>query len=237
MNANVFTYPELAAFSGALTHGFIARVEEIDVATDRETALARLETVHRRALDAVGLRGRPLRVVRQVHGTTVAVLDDPRRDWASVEADALITDCRDIIIGIYVADCCPVFLVDNRGRAAGLVHSGRKGTERGVVPAAIQRLCRVYGVAPADLVALLGPCIRPPHYEVDFAAQIAGQCREAGVGTVADCGENTGADTERYYSYRMEKGRTGRMLAFLGLLGQNFVSAKGGPGVRDFKSC
>jgi copper oxidase (laccase) domain-containing protein len=41
------------------------------------------------------------------------------------------------------------------------------------------------------------------------------QLRGAGVGRVADCGANTAADPERYYSYRMEKGRTGRLLALL----------------------
>ena len=39
----------------------------------------------------------------------------------------------------------------------------------------------------------------------------------SGVSRVFDSGENTGADLERYYSYRMEKGQTGRMLALLAL--------------------
>ena len=33
---------------------------------------------------------------------------------------------------------------------------------------------------------------------------------------VADSGICTGAEVDRYYSYRIEKGRTGRMLALLG---------------------
>jgi copper oxidase (laccase) domain-containing protein len=76
-------------------------------------------------------------------------------------------------------------------------------------------MAREYGSAPAELVAQLSPCIRPPQYEVDFAAEIGRQLRAAGVGEVADCGANTAADPERYYSYRMEKGRTGRLLALL----------------------
>jgi copper oxidase (laccase) domain-containing protein len=40
------------------------------------------------------------------------------------------------------------------------------------------------------------------------------QCR---VGRVFDSGENTGSDLNRFYSYRMEKGLTGRMLALLAL--------------------
>ena len=63
----------------------------------------------------------------------------------------------------------------------------------------------------------LSPCIRPPHYEVDFAAEIIRQARAAGVEQVHDSGRCTASDPARYYSYRAEKGRTGRMLALLAL--------------------
>ena len=74
-----------------------------------------------------------------------------------------------------------------------------------------------FGTDPADLVAQLGPCIRPPQYEVDFAAEIVQSLRRSGVTQVFDSGENTAENPEKYYSYRMEKGRTGRMLALLAL--------------------
>ncbi len=74
---------------------------------------------------------------------------------------------------------------------------------------------KAFGSVPADLVVQLSPCIRPPHYEIDFAAEIVRQCREAGVTAVHDCNICTACDLNRYYSYRAEKGRTGRMLALL----------------------
>ena len=64
---------------------------------------------------------------------------------------------------------------------------------------------------------MLSPCIRPPYYEVDFAQSIVAQIRAEKVSKIYDDGENTGSDLERFYSYRMEKGRTGRMLAYLAL--------------------
>jgi hypothetical protein len=64
----------------------------------------------------------------------------------------------------------------------------------------------------------LSPCIRPPHYEIDFAAKILRQCREVGVKEVHDCGVCTACDLQNYYSYRAEKGRTGRMLALLAMI-------------------
>ena len=70
---------------------------------------------------------------------------------------------------------------------------------------------------PVDLVVHLSPCIRPPHYEIDFAAEIVRQCRDAGIEEIHDNGICTACDLDRYYSYRAEKGRTGRMLALLSL--------------------
>jgi copper oxidase (laccase) domain-containing protein len=129
--------------------------------------------------------------------------------------DGLITRDPKVVLGIHVADCCAVFLVDPQQSAVGLVHSGKKGTELNIVGIAVQKMAAEFGTRPADLVAQLSPCIRPPYYEVDFAADIVRNLMRSGVGQVFDSGQNTGADLERYYSYRMEKGRTGRMLALL----------------------
>jgi hypothetical protein len=133
----------------------------------------------------------------------------------AAETDGLVTNMAGMCLGVYVADCCAVYLADPVRRAIGLVHSGKKGTELAIARRAVETMEREYGSRAGDLVAQLSPCIRPPEYDVDFAVEIVGQLRSAGVGQVEDCGENPGADLERYYSYRMEKGRTGRLLALL----------------------
>jgi copper oxidase (laccase) domain-containing protein len=53
---------------------------------------------------------------------------------------------------------------------------------------------------------------------MDFAALIRRDCEAAGVRQIFDSGTCTGANVDRYYSYRIEKGKTGRMLAVLALL-------------------
>jgi copper oxidase (laccase) domain-containing protein len=119
-------------------------------------------------------------------------------------------------LGIYTADCCAAFIVDPGSGAVGLVHSGAKGTALRIVSKALEAMHRHFGCEVSQLVVALSPCIRPPLYEVDFARCIVNECREAGVAQVWDGGECTGSDTALYYSYRMEKGLTGRMLALLG---------------------
>jgi copper oxidase (laccase) domain-containing protein len=198
-------------------HAFLGRVPGIDVSVDRQTALARLDGCHRDARDRLGLGGMPFVTAEQVHGREVAVLrgGDALSERPLAGADGLVTNRQDVCLGIYVADCCAVYLVDAASGAIGLVHAGKKGTELGIVPVAMAAMTREFGSDPADLVVQLSPCIRPPWYEVDFAAEIVRQARAAGAGVVEDCGVCTAADPERYYSYRREKGRTGRMLALL----------------------
>src|SRR5262249_31403615 len=131
--------------------------------------------------------------------------------------DGLITADPTVCLGIHVADCGAVFIVDRVRRVFALLHSGRKGSELGITSVAIRAMREQHGCDPADMVVQLAPCIRPPNYEIDFAASILQQAREAGVREVHDCGTCTGANLDRYYSYRAEKGRTGRMLALLAL--------------------
>lgn len=208
-------FPALEAL-GIVRHGFIVRLPGIDVATDRAEALGRLGLLHRDLRQELGLAGKPFMTAEQVHGEQVAVIDSPPDgDRCFDGVDGLITNQTGVSLGIYVADCGAVFLVDPVRRGLGLVHSGKKGTELNIVGNAIQQMHAHFGSEPRDLVVQLGPCIRPPHYEIDFAAEIVRQARTAGVQQVHDAGRCTACDLERYYSYRAEKGQTGRMLALL----------------------
>ena len=197
-----------------IQHGFTLRVPGLDVKTDRETALERIAGYHQTVLQ--GLGPRVLRIGQQIHGNEVAVVDrgSPQK---TPGVDALITNDPEVVLGIYVADCCAIYFVDPVRVVIGIAHSGRKGTEQNIAGMALERIVTGFGSAPQDLVVQLSPCIRPPFYEVDFAAQIVNQLQAGGVRQIYDGGENTGADLERFYSYRMEKGSTGRMLAFLTL--------------------
>jgi copper oxidase (laccase) domain-containing protein len=211
---NYETFPALALMSDWLIHGFTLRERGIDVQTDRDEALARLSVAHLRARAGAGAREMPFVHVNQVHGRDVAVISNPSIPWDTVSADSVATNRPGICLGIYVADCCPVFFADPIQRCIAIAHAGRKGAELGIATATIEILQQHFGSVPSNLVALLGPCIRPPDYDVDFAAQVINQCRNAGVINIHDCGVSTATDLARYYSYRAEKGRTGRMLAF-----------------------
>ena len=151
----------------------------------------------------------------QVHGAGVAKVGREEAGKMVPQTDALITQESGLTLVVRVADCGPVWLHCAKSGALGLVHSGRKGTELGIVPAAIQMMQKEFGAEPKQMLALLGPCIRPPHYDVDFASEILRQLRNEGINEIVDSGLCTASDPGRFFSYRREKGKTGRHFAGL----------------------
>jgi copper oxidase (laccase) domain-containing protein len=199
-------------------HAFIQRIPGIDVSQDKAEALKRLDAVHRKMRRDIGIGDWPLLTAQQIHGDKIAIVDRSfDHDTGFAGCDGLITNQRRIALGIHVADCCAIYIVDPKTPAIGLVHSGKKGTELAIVSKAIQQMRERFGSDPAELIVQLSPCIRPPHYEIDFAAKIIEQFRASGVKNIHDSGVCTACDIDHYYSYRAEKGKTGRMLALLGL--------------------
>lgn len=210
------SFESLAALDG-LTNAFTLRHPWIDVTADRSEALRRLAGWHQQVVEDLGFPPALLATAQQVHGCRVEVVTQrPCEPFA--ETDALVCNTPGMMLGIYVADCCAVYLADQVTGAFGVLHSGKKGTEQNITAAAIATMQKSFGTEPGHLVVQLSPCIRPPAYEVDFAATIRDQARKAGVNpaNVHDAGTCTSSDLTKFYSYRMEKGRTGRMLALLG---------------------
>jgi polyphenol oxidase len=210
-------FPALQAIDNC-RHVFTRRIPGIDVSHDKPEVLRRLEAAHLEIRRAIGVGDWPLLTAEQVHGNKIVVVDaSVASDKHFGGCDGFITNQREIALGVHVADCCAVYIVDPKTPAVGLVHSGKKGTELQIARRAIEQMNESFGSNPADLIVQLSPCIRPPHYEIDFAAEIVRQCRSCGVSQIHDTGACTACDLEKYYSYRAEKGKTGRMLALLGL--------------------
>ena len=207
-----------------IKHTFILRHSKLPVNLySKNKALEVLMPYHEEGIKSLGYSVNDVSVAEQVHGDQVHIVDAATglRDPIP-NVDGLITFQKNLLLGIYVADCCAVYIADKYSRAVALVHSGKKGSQLSVVKKVLM-LMNANGVDSDDLVVQLSPCIRPPAYEVDFASWIRKDCLECGVlaNSIHDNLECTSQNLEAYYSYRREKGMTGRMLALIGIGGED----------------
>jgi copper oxidase (laccase) domain-containing protein len=144
----------------------------------------------------------------QPHSNAVAVVTKPGT-FSGV--DALVTVMRGLPLVIRCADCAPIFLVDRVTPAIGLVHSGKRGVLANVAGAAVAAM----PARPGDILAVIGPCIGPCHYDMDLWTPIENQLRAAGVRDIHNERRCTACHLDKYFSYRAERGQTGRMFALL----------------------
>jgi hypothetical protein len=120
------------------------------------------EAEWRAVASALGISGDRIRLIRQVHGSAVAIaLRDLNGSWPTPEADAVLSDDPSSAIAVRVADCAPILIADLRRGAVGAVHAGWRGTVRSAAREAVHAINGTFGSFPGDLIAAIGPCLGP----------------------------------------------------------------------------
>jgi len=191
---------------------------------------------------ALGIEEEKLYLLRQVHGARVVVAEETP---PGVEADGVLSGQKGLALGVLVADCLPVLLAAPRVGVAGAVHAGWRGTQQGVVQAAVRLMQQRWGVRPQEIYAGFGPGIGPECYLVgtevvaelrrnlpfweQFTCQVKGgwqvdlllanylQLLACGVpeDNIAAVGLCTACRQELFFSFRGSGGKTGRMLGVI----------------------
>lgn len=80
--------------------------------------------------------------------------------------DAHATLVPGLLMTVAIADCVPVFLVDERNRALALVHAGWRGLAGGILEGTFREMEARYGSSGADMRVHFGPAICGDCYEV-----------------------------------------------------------------------
>ena len=103
----------------------------------------------------------------QVHGAAACVIrrGTPLPDGRP-EADVLVSGAPDVAIAVRAADCVPLLMADRVTGAVAAAHAGWRGTAARACVAALTALQSEFGSHPKDIVAAIGPCIRPCCYQV-----------------------------------------------------------------------
>jgi polyphenol oxidase len=157
------------------------------------------------------------------------------------EADACFTTDVGVACAVQVADCLPVLFASRQGTVVGAAHAGWRGLAGGVLENTVQDMCKAAACQPHDVVAWLGPCIGPQHFEVgadvltafadhkacfqpapradgsmrwlaDLPSIARARLTALSLTSIGGGGWCTVADRERFFSYRRD-GVTGRHVA------------------------
>ena len=79
--------------------------------------------------------------------------------------DGLITNIKNLPLGILTADCAPILILDIRKKVIAAIHVGWKGAYKSIVIKILKRLIKL-GSQKKDIMAVIGPCIGQKNYEV-----------------------------------------------------------------------
>ena len=114
----------------------------------------------------LGIEPDRLLSVCQIHGADVVTVEAPWNFESRPQADAMVTRIPGFGLGILTADCAPVLFADTGAGVIGAAHAGWKGACGGVLQATVSAMVRL-GAQQENIIAIIGPSIAQPSYEVD----------------------------------------------------------------------
>ncbi len=79
--------------------------------------------------------------------------------------DALITNIKNLPIGILTADCAPILILDPKKKIIAAVHAGWRGAYKNIAIKVLRKLVKL-GSNKKDIIVAIGPCINQKNYEV-----------------------------------------------------------------------
>ena len=184
---------------------------------------------------AAGMRGAAHS--RQAHGRQVQTHAAAHAGLLVSEGfDGHATASADLLLAVSVADCIPVFLVDEDARAIALLHAGWRGVAADILEVGLAALAAMAGTKPGRVWLHAGPAICGRCYEVgpevhealglprptgntpvDVRAVLAANALSKGLDPerVSISGHCTKCGPGRFFSHRA--GHKGRQMGILGI--------------------
>lgn len=166
-------YPLLEK-TGIVNHGFSTRLGGVsrgacatmNISTTRGDDPEAVEENKNRIAKAIGVKPENMTFTHQTHTTNVTVVRPEDRGKRFPETDGMVTDVPGICLVTFYADCVPLYFVDPVKKAIGLSHSGWRGTVNKMGKVTVEKMAEVFGSAPEDIIAAIGPSICRDCYEV-----------------------------------------------------------------------
>jgi YfiH family protein len=160
------------AASAGIVHGFFTRAggissgiyEGLNVGVGSADERDAVAENRRRVAKALRVAPKFLVTLHQVHSPDVVHVTAPFIGDRP-KADAMVTDRPGLALGVLTADCGPVLFADAEARVIGAAHAGWRGAFSGVLESTIGAMEQL-GARRERIVAVLGPAISAPNYEV-----------------------------------------------------------------------
>ena len=99
--------------------------------------------------------------VNQIHSNKVVFVNNSHTEI--VNADGMITNRKDIDLGILTADCAPVIIFGKENY--GIIHAGWKGAFNGIIKKALEKFDSI-GEKTHELSIYIGPHLKKESFEV-----------------------------------------------------------------------
>lgn len=168
----MITHPALAALPG-VHHSFFTRQGGVSTgiyaslncgvgSDDRREDVLRNRA---RASAMLGTTAERLVTPYQIHSAEAVTVREPWETGQGPKADAVVTDRPGIALGVGSADCGPTLLADADAGVIAAAHSGWRGALAGILESTVTAMQQL-GAQPERIVAVLGPTISQPNYEV-----------------------------------------------------------------------
>jgi YfiH family protein len=122
--------------------------------------------------EALGLKFETLVAAAQNHGDNIRIVGKNEkgigiyRDRDMQSVDGLLTNCEEVTLVTYHADCAPIFFLDRCKKVIGLVHSGWRGTAKEIAGKMVSKMQREFACQLKDITCVVGPCVDECCYEV-----------------------------------------------------------------------
>ena len=122
----------------------------------------------------ISVKQNKLVLLRQIHSNKTYYLK--RIPKKKLVGDGLITNSKNVAVGILTADCAPTLFYDHKRNIIGAAHAGWKGAYKKITKKMINYF-KKEGSKVNDLYAIIGPCISQSNYEIkeDFRKKFLNQ--------------------------------------------------------------
>jgi polyphenol oxidase len=194
--------------------------------------IANIQTNRALALSSLYLDVKNVCMLKQVHGTHVCFAK-----LGVQEGDALVTNQKNLILAVSVADCYPILFYDATQQIIGAAHAGWRGTVGKIAANTIYKMTQL-GAKPENIQVAIGQGISQKNFEVGNeviqqfeAVGFPNTCWHANKIDLIKCNThvllqnnilekniwamNRCTFEDDFFSYRRDKGVTGRMWAVI----------------------